>query len=284
MEKFTRFCGACIIVSFLVIGGFMYYDTYVDTASSTQNGTVKGAAIGGETSYTLNESSLKDAINNILSDNTNLDTSVSIIDLQTHKQYHWGDEASYTAASIGKLVTATAYLRNIELGKARLSDNVGQTDAKTQLTRLITKSDNTAWQQLNAAVTKQGLEKYAKSLGLNAYTSTDNTMTSSDIALLLEKLASQKLLNKEHSEFLLSLMKEADMRSYIVAAIPDNAEIYHKVGYLADRLHDAAIIKRGDRSYVLVVFSKSVGAYDFYRGSQFFGEITKASLTAFFSD
>jgi beta-lactamase class A len=78
-------------------------------------------------------------------------------------------------------------------------------------------------------------------------------------------------------------MQQADMRNYIVAAIPSGTDVYHKVGYLADRLHDAAIIKRGDRSYVLVIFSKSSGAYDYYRGSQVFGEITETSLQAFFN-
>jgi hypothetical protein len=58
--------------------------------------------------------------------------------------------------------------------------------------------------------------------------------------------------------------------------------VYHKVGYLADRLHDAAIIKRGDRSYVLVIFSKASGNYNFTRGASLFGSITESTLKVFF--
>lgn len=275
MTRFTHFCSVGIIIGLLTLGGTWLYEKRIEAANI-------GLA-ASQTLYPIDETELHNTIQAILVQNQKLDMSVTIIDLQTHKRYHWGDTASYTAASIGKLITATAFLHNVELGKASLTDKVGQLDAQTQLTKLITKSDNTAWQQLNSAITKEGLESYARSLSLNTYNSVDNTMTSDDIALLLEKLASQRLLSTKHNELLLSLMQQADMRNYIVAAIPAGTDVYHKVGYLADRLHDAAIIKRGDRSYVLAIFSKSSGAYDFYHGSRVFGEITRASLQAFFN-
>lgn len=208
--------------------------------------------------------------------------SVSVTDLQTGKSYHWGETASYMAASIGKLVTATAFLHKVELGKASLDDMVGGLEAKSQLSKLIIESDNPAWTALNDEVTHEGLQTYARAHGMSGYTADNNSMTSDDIALLLTKLASQKLLDREHTTFLLSLMKQASMRSYIVAAVPDGTDVYHKVGYLQDRLHDAAIIKRGDRSYVLVIFSKAGGNYSFSRGATLFGSLTEATLKAFF--
>jgi beta-lactamase class A len=80
-------------------------------------------------------------------------------------------------------------------------------------------------------------------------------------------------------------MAQANYRDYIVAAIPSDVTVYHKVGILDDHLHDAAIIKKGSRSYVLVIFSKdNSGGYDYNRGAQLFGAITGKSLLAFFDD
>jgi hypothetical protein len=72
------------------------------------------------------------------------------------------------------------------------------------------------------------------------------------------------------------------MKRYLVAGSPTPETTYHKVGYLSDRLHDAAIIKKGDRSFVLVVFSKASGTYDFSRGASFFSDIASSTSIIFF--
>ena len=280
MEKSSRFLGACLIVALLMLGATWFFENRGNGSGAANTGEVKSSE--AKPAYTLDDASLGAEITTLLQQNSGLDTSVSVVDLQTGKSYHWGDDASYTAASIGKLVTATAYLHMVELDQANLDDQVGATTARTALTKLIEESDNTAWHNLNAVITQDGLQRYGGGIGLTSYQAGDNVMTSADAALLLQKLAGQKLLDQEHTGFLLSLMKEASMRAYIVAAIPAGTDVYHKVGYLSDRLHDAAIIKRGDRSYVLVIFSKSYGAYDFSQGSAFFGGITQATLRAFF--
>jgi beta-lactamase class A len=284
MEKVSRVLRVLIIVVLLAFGATWFYENHWDNTSDDKtvtSGSVKSAS--AEQDYSIDESVLNSSVQSLLDQNSDLDTSVSITDLQTGKTYHYGETASYTAASIGKLVTATAFLHKVEAGQVSMDDDIGGSTARNQLTQMITVSDNDAWEALNENVTHDGLKAYATSIGMTTYDPTDNNMTSDDIALLLTKLSSQKLLNTEDTAFLLSLMKQANMRDYIVAAIPDGTDVYHKVGYLSDRLHDASIIKRGDRSYVLVIFSKSMtGSYDFTRGSTFFGEITKATLSSFF--
>lgn len=225
-----------------------------------------------------------DALNRIQStvDSSRLAISVSVVDLQTGQQYQFGSNDPFTAASIGKLVTAAAYLRMVETGQADLNDNIAGQSARTQLEKMIVKSDNPSWHNIREAVTAKRQQAYAKSIGLESYNASNNTMTSSDVALLLSKLASGHLLNTEYTQLLLSYMKEANYRGYIVDAAPSNAAVYHKVGLLEDRLHDAAIIKEGDRSFVLVVFSKSAGIYSFSEGVALFDSITKAASEAFF--
>lgn len=232
--------------------------------------------------YHLNEPQLAASINTVLAANSDLNTSVSVIDLQTGKGYHYGETASYGSASIGKLVSAAAYLHLVELGRANLDDMVGAASGHDQLRLMITKSDNTAWHAINQFVTPAGLKEFTSSVGLQSYEPTDNLLTTDDVARLLDKLAGYRLLNNTHTDLLLSLMEQANMRDYIVAAAPEEAVVYHKVGYLRDRLHDAAIIHRGDRAYVLVIFSKSAGAYDFSRGSALFRSLTNSTTPVFF--
>lgn len=247
--------------------------------ANTVNATDRAAEID-RSSYTVNDTRLA-GIQALLDANSGFDTSASLIDLQTGKKYHFGDTSPFVAASIGKLVTATLYLRQVELGKASLEEPIGNISARTALERLIVESDNAAWHSLNARLTTEVLQSYAKSQGLGSYNAGDNTVTSNDVALLLYKLAKGKLLNNKSTELLLSYMQRANMRDYIVAAVPDGATAYHKVGYLNDRLHDAAIIKQGKRSFVLVIFSKAPGSYNFSRGAAMFGEITTTASEAF---
>lgn len=272
MAKLSRPLGFGLVLMLMLFG------IYEGTTGYLQ----RSAASNPSSTYHLNETALAQQLTTILQANRDLNMSVSITDLQTRQRYHYGETARYTAASVTKLITAAAYLQRIEAGQANFTDRVGNADARRQLTLLIVKSDNTAWQQLNDIITPEGLATYARGVGINSYDPVNNVVNSDDIALLLSKLASQKLLNETHTAFLLSLMAQANYRNYIVEAIPEGAEVYHKVGYLEDRLHEAALIKSGDRSYVLTVFSKSAhDAYAFSRGSAVFRDITRATLTAF---
>lgn len=245
-----------------------------DTDSSVSRDEAKST-------YTINSQAL-DSIQTILSDNSDLDFSVSVVDLQTGKTYQYGDQSSFTAASVGKLITATAFMHMVEQGSASLNDTVGGTTAQTEIQKMLVESDNQAWHNMEQVVTIQRQQTYAQSLGLSSYNANDNTVSSADIAKLLTRICNGKLLDDDHSQLLLSYMQQANYRGFIVAAVPSSVTVYHKVGLLDDRLHDAAILKKGDRSYVLVIFSKSTGQYDFSRGTTLFGAITQVTLPVFF--
>jgi beta-lactamase class A len=230
----------------------------------------------------IDEPSLSSTINAILAE-TDLDTGVAITDLQTHKTYTYGEPASYIAASTTKLLTASLFLHQVELGKASMNDKIDGLPAAQQLKALIVDSDNSAWTGFNDELTRSGLAAYAKSLGLNTYKVADNTITVKDVASLLTQLYNKELLNKEHTDLLLSYMQNASEDQYIPAVVPASATVYHKAGWLEDRMHDTAIIKDGDRSYVLVIFSKDMsGSYSVDEGLNVFHAITKATVATFF--
>ena len=109
-------------------------------------------------------------------------------------------------------------------------------------------------------------------------------MTATDISSLLTKLHDVKLLNTSNTRLLLSYMKDADSdySQYIVAAVPSGVTVYHKVGWLSDRVHDAAIITDGTHSYVLVIFTKANdGNYNETAGEQVFHQLTQITDQTF---
>lgn len=234
--------------------------------------------------YALRVQDLDTTIMQSINEYRSLDMSVAIVDLQTGKHYNYGDNSSFTAASVSKLITASLFLHKVELGQVDLTDTIGTDTARTALEKLLVESDNTAWHNFNALLTDEGLESYARTQGLNSYDASSNTLTTEDTARLLHRLSQGKLLNNTNTKLMLSFMKRADMRNFLVAGAPASATTYHKVGYLSDRLHDAAIIQDGDRSFILVVFTKSGGSYDFGQGAVLFQTLAQKTSDAFFAD
>ena len=230
----------------------------------------------------IDSAALASRLGAIISQNPDLDISISLTDLQTGARYHYGETASYDAASMIKLITAADFLHHVENGDMSLDAEYGDDTGQNQLQKMIVDSDNTAWSDLENAVTLDDQQSYAASIGLSSYQVDSNVISSNDINLLLEKLCDHRLLDASNTNLLLGYMKQANYRDYIVAAIPADIEVYHKVGLLDDRLLDAAIIKQGNRSYILSIFTKAEdGSYDFSRGSTLFGDITRVTLQAF---
>lgn len=261
MNTATRFICACLII---VLAGMLATRQFNGAQQAVMNS--KNNLHSSQT-VAVDEAALAREIQTILAANPRIDMSISITDLQTGKVYHYGETASYTAASINKLLTATFFLSQTETGKTSMTQQIGSSSAQVQLEKLIVDSDNVAWHAFNDTLTHAALQEYAKSIGINSYDPEANTIHSNDIALLLSKLAQGSLINNAHTKLLLSYMQRAGMQNYIVAGVPAGASSYHKTGYLSDRFHDAAIIKKDKRSFVLVVFSKTSGAYDFTKGA-----------------
>lgn len=223
------------------------------------------------------------AINTEIAKYPYMDIGVSVIDIKTGDAQEYGVQNPFVAASTAKLLTAISYLHDVEQGKATLSQKVGTRTAQDALQALIVESDNEAWNDFNNGVMSHAeLAAYASSIGLTNYNPDTNTVTPTSIAKLLSDLYQQKLINKEHTQLLLSYMSQAKEVEFITNTVPSGTKVYHKPGYLADRVHDAAIIDNGKRPYVLVIFSKSrTKGYDMTKGEILFKQVTLASLTAF---
>lgn len=270
-----------VIVSLVMVGLHLFGDNRLSLITSDRQ-KVSATTISPLVLSAIQESQMATAINSAINADRQMDIGVAIQDLNNGKLYAYGLTNPFIAASVGKLITANLYLHDVEMGKYSLSKHLSYGTAKYELQQMIEQSDNQAWEDFNTLLTHTNLKTYAASIGISNYDPHQNTLTSGDIALLLGKFYKGQLLNQGDTALLLSYMHQANETAYIVASVPPGVKVYHKAGWLDDRVNDAAVIDNGRHPYVLVIFSKQMsGNYDSANGQQLFAAITKATLAAF---
>ncbi|MGH7241625.1 MAG: serine hydrolase [Candidatus Saccharimonadales bacterium] len=221
-------------------------------------------------------------VNHILTTNSTVDISVTALDLKTGKTYNYGPSVVYEAASEGKLVAAICYTKQVEQGTYSWSTTLEDgSSAKSDMEKMIVNSDDTAWQSFIDLLTNDTLNSCAQDLGITDYDANANTLSSSDVALLLQKLYEHNATNNSDRALLLGYLKIANYREYIIPALPSDVTSYHKTGLLDDRIHDAAIIDNGSNPIVLVIMTNGHGTYDFTDRTTAIQQITKAVLAGF---
>jgi beta-lactamase class A len=225
---------------------------------------------------------LEPKINEVIKNYPAMDISVAVADIHSGALLQYGKDEPFHAASTSKLLTAISYLRLVEEEEAHLDDNIGGLTARRRLQKLIEDSDQAAWEELNGRLGHSRLWADATMIGLSGYNPNDNSIKASDIAVLLRRLYTGQLLNPEHTALLLEFMNKAGETEHIVDAIPSEAKVFHKAGWLSDRFHDAAVIDNGKRPYVLVIFSKTSGQYNSRQGKELFRQLTAATVEVFF--
>ncbi|HUA13284.1 MAG TPA: serine hydrolase [Candidatus Sulfotelmatobacter sp.] len=227
---------------------------------------------------------MSSSINGVIGANSEIDTSVSLIDLNTGATEHYGVNQTFQAASTTKIITAEYFLHEVEAGQQSLSEKVGGNSAGYELQQMIVVSDDDAWEDLNEQLGYNNLQAYASSaLGVTDYEAYNNSLSSGDIALALQKLWNGSLLNASDTQLLLSYLKQANYREYIVPAVPAQDTIYHKIGLYQDYVNDAAIITNGNKAFVIVIFTNGNGEYNWPARAIMMQTITKAALKAYFN-
>jgi beta-lactamase class A len=67
----------------------------------------------------------------------------------------------------------------------------------------------------------------------------------------------------------------------IPAVLPAGTTVYHKYGLLNYNLHDTSIIKYGDQTFVLVVFTNSEDSSNYQHNVTLIHEITRTALALY---
>lgn len=281
--KTRRFVGFKLLVAIVVVAGGFYMLFWNKKSDHAQQQSEVLAQSTAKKQLPMPDpikiDQMSASINSIIANYPSMQVAVSVSTLNDEKSYNYGVQAGFLAASTGKLITACVYLSEVEQGKRSLDDVIAGKTARDQIKLMIQDSDNTAWKALNDELTHPVLDAWAKNIGLTSYDVENNIITASDISKLLTELYKGKILNDSHKDYLLGFMKNANETQYIVANVPSDVNVYHKAGWLDDRINDTAIIDNGKMPYVLVIYSKAnSGNYDTQKGQKMYQEITQSSL------
>jgi beta-lactamase class A len=223
---------------------------------------------------------LTQRISRILANTNQVTTTVGIYS-SSKDQISLGADQTYDAASIGKLITAAAYLHGVDTKSQELSQQLDGEPASFWLNQMITNSDDQAWNVLNTYLTHSLLTKYAVSVGLSSYYADSNRISAKDIAIMLNRLQNGTLLSKLSSQRLISYMTDANYRQYILPAVPKDDKVYHKVGFDNDTVNDAAVMYRGGTWVVLVIFTDGNGTYHLEDRAKLIQDITQVVVRTY---
>jgi len=219
---------------------------------------------------------------------------IYIKDLETGKTWEYNSDRLFPSASLIKVPIMAAVFEQIKLGSLTLDTQIKLTRHErvggsgslkwvrdgTSLSvmeiiyKMITESDNTATKMLIDYVGMPYLAGAFKNLGLEYTNITpegmslssgrvprENYTTAREMALLMERIYSGQLVNREASEFMLDVLKHTKSRSRLRKGLPLGWEIGHKTGLLRKACHDVGIVfsPRGD--YVIAVLTSEAPNY-----------------------
>ena len=190
-----------------------------------------------------------------------------------------GDDAMVTASTY-KMFAAYVALDKVEQGTWSMDMQTGAGSLDYCLQRMILVSDNNCGEAVSRKIGWVSLTKTINAVGFSN-TSLDGSRdkqlysTTNDGALLLSRLHGGKLLNAEHTNYLLDLMKRQTFRGGIPAGSKGSV-VANKVGDGFDNVthNDMAIVYGPKSTYSLVIMTDNSNTaaikdlaqkiYDFY--------------------
>lgn len=253
-----------VLIGLIIIGliGFKYFIANSSKSNATEQPAKQKVAKKKVEAVPISDNTWDDMrakVDAIIAANPAINIGVSVIDDKTGVKQDYGLQEPYHGASTTKVLTAAAFLHQVEQGKYTLNTPLGGRTANEHLRLMLNRSNNESWAALNSAVGYSQLTAYAHENGINSYEYIGNLMKPSDQALLLQKVYGRKLVNEEHTALMLSYMQNTNNEDMIPVVAPAGATFYHKYGQLEDRLHDGAIIDYKKRPLILVIYTKGGG-------------------------
>jgi beta-lactamase class A len=188
------------------------------------------------------------------------------------------DDAYYTAASTVK-VAVFAYLYNqIESGKINpdtvwaytgadyetgtgslQNDTVGTRYKVSFLAeRMIVASDNVATNILMRNLGRTNIQNYLNNNSLTEINLVANDVTPRGMAKLLQLIHQGKLISSTNKDLLFEYMKDSITPTRLVAGVPAEIEVAHKIGSWSGAISDIGIVFGPKRDYAIAVFSEGV--------------------------
>lgn len=242
------------------------------------------------------------------------DAGIYIKDLQTGETATLNAEKSYPAASIIKIPVMATVMQEIQEGRLQADtlltiqkEDVAGTWApandpnpplkagdkvpvKKLLEVMIARSDNTATNTLASRIKMSTINTYMGSLGYSSVqlhnklnqantTGLHNAISPVDTGKMLEAIAKKQLVSPQASEEMLRMLAGQMDNSKIPAGLPQGAKFLHKTGETGEVTHDAGIIRKDGKEYVMVAFTKLAPG----TGTPKIAALTKAVSPALFN-
>lgn len=206
--------------------------------------------------------------------------SIIVKDFQNDFVMTINPDAVFTAASVNKLPILGALYYLVQKGDINLAKQItiqpediqdygtGSIrydppgtlyDLQTLANLMIEQSDNTAAFILARSVIGIGkIQTLINSWGMAQTDMENNMTTNTDIALLMEKIYREKVVNKTLTSEMLSFLKNGTIEDRIPALLPEGTIVYHKTGNGVGSLHDVGIVVGPKRTYYIGMFTAKV--------------------------
>lgn len=182
--------------------------------------------------------------------------AVSVYDLNNGSSFGIHEDQAFPAASVMKILSATALLQAIDAGKYKLTQPLGGGTIDYQLEQMINQSNNDSWVLINTLVGIDNEQKVANNLGISGIVVNKNQMTSRAAEQLLLKLYKSEALTVSSRDKLFSYMQNTESENRISRGISENVTFYHKTGNFEGTIHDAAIVIHPKNPFILTMFTK----------------------------
>ncbi len=223
----------------------------------------------------IQESELREKIATVLLSYPGVDTTIVISEPKNDVPIIIGNNEKYLGASTTKLISAIYYLSKVESGQRTLTQYFGSYTAEWHLAQLINQSNNASWDIFIKNLGYKNIENYAHQIGATSFNNNDNSIIASDTNLITKKLYNGELLNETHTNLLYSYMTGTNNEDLIPAYFTDGTEVLHKYGILYGNLHDTAIVKDKNSTYILTIYTNSDAGLYYETRMQLFHDIVK---------
>jgi beta-lactamase class A len=267
-------------------------------ASGTNQGQATGAATVSQMTQSGQEmTTLKSAMQALITKNTQMAPGVFVMDLATNAYVDLNGEATFPSASMIKVPILIAFFQDVDAGKIRLDESlvvrkelVGTGSGEMQYaepgtkysaldvaTKMIIISDNTATNMLIARLGGiRALNQRFKSWGLRTTVINNllpdlegtNTTSPKELAFLLERISQGDLVSMQSRDRILDIMRRTENASQLRQGLGAGATIAHKTGDIGSLIGDTGLVDlpNGKRYIITVMVKRAFNddrAYDF---------------------
>jgi beta-lactamase class A len=215
----------------------------------------------------------------------NVHVGVAAINLTTGDKVLWHADDEFPSASVMKLPILVELERQIAAGQLSWTDNL-----RAEVSAMIAISDNTAANEIAAAIHPQNVNDSMSKIGLtgthfvNLFNEStrpgENQTTPANMARLLQLLANNQIVSPQVSGDIRGLLARNTDNSKLVRLLPGDAQVAHKSGWFDGVANDVGIVtvSRVPTRWAIAVFTENVPDAD--TGNQIVGTISKTVYDA----